>query len=109
MSPPASSNMTASPESSRNESQKSIITRLFSHRANESSPSESATRITERNMMSEKNRLRTISRNVLSAMLNMFFYYKNSSIFSCIFTRSTTFAFLAFLGSRSSVESVGIR
>jgi hypothetical protein len=71
MSPPAKRSMTARPDSSRNESQKSMITRLFSPSASESSPSESATRITERNMMREKNRLRTISRNVLRAMLNI--------------------------------------
>jgi hypothetical protein len=63
--------MTASPDNSRNDRPKSMITRLFSPRASESSQSESATSITERNMMSEKNRLRTISRNVLSAILNM--------------------------------------
>lgn len=71
MRPPASRSMTASPESSRNDRPKSIITRLFSHRANESSQSDSAIKMTERNMMSEKNRLRTISRNVLSAILNI--------------------------------------
>lgn len=54
MSHPARSSTTARPESSKNERPKSIITRLFSPRANESSPSDRAIRIIERNIISEK-------------------------------------------------------
>ncbi len=71
MSPPARNSITARPESSIKESQKSIITRLFSPRARESSPRDKIISTMERKIISEKNRLRTISRNVLSAILNI--------------------------------------
>ncbi len=71
MSHPARNNITASPESSINESQKSTITRLFSPKARESSMRESVIKITERKIINEKKRFRTNSRKVLSAILNI--------------------------------------
>jgi hypothetical protein len=63
--------MTANPESSRKDSQKSIITRLLSPRARESRPRDRAMRMIERKIINEKNRLRTNSRKVLRAILNI--------------------------------------
>lgn len=71
ISQPARKRITANPESSKKESQKSIITRLLSPRARESSPRDRAIRIMERKIINEKNRLRTNSRKVLRAILNI--------------------------------------
>ena len=74
MSHPARNNITAKPESSINESPKSIITRLFSPSAKELSQSDNKIKTTERKIISDKNLLRINSLKVLSAILNILLY-----------------------------------
>ena len=71
MSHHAKNNITANPESSKNESPKSTITRLFSHRESELSQNESPIKTIDKKMMSENIRFRINSLNVLSAILNI--------------------------------------